>query len=278
MPRITIDDLNATFEIEKASALTKEKATIAIAENPIRFFHHYTSWNGFFGSGVASMAGKVGRCRHMFLDTNETIEAIADRSVHIASYFFDAARDEFNDSSTEQRGTHRCLAQAMLKATIQYYSANVHSTAMKELVNPPLWLKALEDRVSTGYGSGTQDTNYNVFRAMGYHVGSEAIADREFSVIDELLESSNPWLRKYLIETDVSIAGEYHNAYHWLRIHSGHLDGGAVEMEHFEYAMEGVRLALTYTPEDIRDDLRHQVMLGYLDFAQDHNEFFVNIA
>lgn len=278
MPKINLDDLNSTFNISKAEELTRAKATKAIASNPIRFFHHYTSWNGFFGSGVASLAGKVGRCRHMFLDPTEEIEAIADRSVYVASYFFDAARDEFDDSSTPKRDTHRCLAQAMLKATIDYCGARVGDSILAEVTSPPLWLSALEDRVSVGYGAGSQDINYNVFRAMGYHVGSEVIADKEFSVIDQLLEEYHPELRAYLQKTSVTIGPGNHNAYHWLSIHSGHEDGGAVEMEHFEFAMEGVRLALKHTPLAIRDDLRHQVMLGYLDFAHDHNEFFTNIA
>ena len=57
----------------------------------LSFMHHYISWNGYFGSGVATLAGKIGRSRAVFIDPNEELRAVADRSVLVASYVFDAA-------------------------------------------------------------------------------------------------------------------------------------------------------------------------------------------
>jgi len=41
--------------------------------------------------------------------------------------------------------------------------------------------------------------------------------------------------------------------------------------------MQGARLALKYSPEHLRDELRHQILLGVVDFADDQQEFFNNV-
>src|SRR5688572_20616291 len=78
-----------------------------------RFLARYASWNAVFGSGVSALSAKIGRSRSLFLEPGFALP-IADRSVLVASYFFDAARDEFDDRDTKHRDTHRCLAQATL--------------------------------------------------------------------------------------------------------------------------------------------------------------------
>lgn len=272
MGQITIDDLNFLVDLKEArnqvSAALDECMTTP--EDTLRFMHCYVSWNGFFGPAVATLAGKVGRCRKMFLDETEPITALADRSNLVASYFFDAARDEFDDQGTEHRDTHRCLAQAMLKGSMAFYGIENPDFSI------PLWLQGLNDRVAVGYGAGSPDDKVSVFRAIGYHLGSEILADKEFSVIDETLRKSQPDLVHYLENHTARIGEQDHQCYYWVAIHSGH--DGAVEMEHFEYAMKGARLALRFSPEHQRDDLRHQMLLGFRDFAQDHEEFFNNIV
>ena len=242
----------------------------------VRFLGRYASWTVWFGSGVAALAGKIGRSRALFVDPEEPVLDVADRSVLVGSYFFDAARDEFDDRDTPHRDTHRCLAQALLKGTLGFFAASDARLADAAFVNawlaPPAWLKVLAARVAQGYGASSSDEAASVFRAMGYHLGSEVLADREFSLIDETLRERQPALVQHLEATRVSIAGQSHVAYQWLNIHSGH--GGAVEADHFEWATRGVRMALSYTPADDRKEMRRQVHLGFVDFARDHREFF----
>ena len=75
---------------------------------------------------------------------------------------------------------------------------------------------------------------------MGFHVGSEILADREFVVIDETLRRDQPDLVAALEAMKVEIGGDKHNAYYWIRIHTG------VEAEHFDAALKGVNRALDY--------------------------------
>ena len=280
MPRLTLDDLKQAHDFENSRALVSNAIRLMCSGDPedlASFIYRYTSWNGFFGSGVASLAGKVGSSQNLFIDAGFNVTPLADRSVLVASYFFDAARDEFDDRDTEHRDTHRCLAQAVVLGVFAHY--NLKPSVVYRLTQQPLWLQGLIDRVQIGYGATTPNDRPTVFRAIGYHLGSEVLADQEFTLIDGFLRENRPELVRYLQENSVTIAGQKHNSYQWLSIHSDYgEESGGVEAEHFEAAMKGARLALKYSPHEMRDDLRHQMILGFLDFAADHREFFTNVT
>lgn len=242
----------------------------------IRFLGRYTSWNGLFGSGVAALAGKIGRSRRLFLDPDEPIAALADRSVYVGSFFFDAARDEFDDHESVHRDTHRCLAQATLKGVLEIEAVQMPALNDRQGVNrllaEPVWLQELNMQVAQGYGVGSADDLPSIFRAIGYHLGSELLADREFSIIDEVMRHAAPELTQQLLMKRVAIAGQEHVAYHWIAIHSGH--GGAAEADHFEWATQGARLALRFSPETDHAALKQQLVQGFVAFAHDHRRFF----
>jgi hypothetical protein len=244
----------------------------------LRFFARYVTWNGSFGSGVAALAGKIGRSRTLFVEPGYP-QAIADRSVLVASYFFDAARDEFDDHATPYRDTHRCLAQAMLAGLVEHAVAAGHTefsnaAHVDTMFKEADWARALRERVATGYGVGSVDDGPAVFRALGYHLGSELLADREFSVIHETLGERQPALAGDLAARQVVIAGQPHRCFQWIEIHSGH--GGGAEEDHFQWALQGVALAFRYCsdpPATLLDALHD----GYLSFARDHEEFFARV-
>jgi hypothetical protein len=243
----------------------------------VQFMQRYASWNGYFGSGVATLAGKVGRCRGLFRDPDEPIKLLADRSVLVASYFFDAARDEFDDRDTEHRDSHRCLAQAVLRGLVHYAEVQGWACPTELLDEDPQWLRALNDRIAIGYGNGAPD-DVSVFRAIGYHLGSELLADQEFTIIEEVLTKTQPDLVEFLKGHHYLIEGLPHNCFSWISIHSSYgADSGGVEAEHFEAAMAGVNKALKYSPPNARRGLREQILLGVGDFSRDHYEFFRNV-
>lgn len=279
---ITRSELEKLCSFPNAERAVERALAEACAEPAllVRFLGRYATWNGWFGSGVAALAGKIGRSRALFADASEPILALADRSVLVGSYFFDAARDEFDDRDTAHRDTHRCLAQAMLKGALAHTARSDPRFDDPEFVNPwlspPLWLSALGARVAQSYGAGTPDDAATVFRAMGYHLGSEVLADKEFSAIDRSLRERQPELVAFLSGFKARIAGEEHVAYQWLRIHSGH--GGGVEADHFEWATRGARLAFDFVDPALHPALRHQIDLGFVDFARDHREFFEQVG
>jgi hypothetical protein len=244
-------------------------------ERLVRFFARYISWNGFFGAGVATLAGKIARARRLFIDRAETFLPAADRSVLVASYFFDAARDEFDDHESQDRDPHRNLAQAFLKGLVQLTLPDADAARCNELTADPLWLTALNGAVGTGYGAYRTDDLPTLFSAMGYHLGSEVLADQEFSIIDQVLSSTRNELVERLQASTIQIGPGKHNAYVWIKIHSG--SGGAAEADHFAWATQGVNLALEYVDESERDVLLRQTERGFLAFAHDQREFFEHV-
>ena len=279
---ITIDELKGLSSFDAAEARVRE-ALITSLRDPegfVRFFGRYTSWNGFFGSAVATLAGKLGRCRGLFLDPQQRVQQLADRSVYVASFFFDAARDEFDDRDTVHRDTHRCLAQSTLKGLIDWHAgrgieAFKDANALNELLREPMWLRTLNAQVAHGYGAGTPDDLPAAFRSMGYHLGSELLADQEFSLIDQTMREGAPEMTEFLRQHKVNIAGQDHMAYQWVSIHSGH--GGGAEADHFKWATRGARLAFRYVAPELHDDLRREIHKGFRAFAADHEEFFTRV-
>ncbi|MEM9069682.1 MAG: hypothetical protein AAGE52_14315 [Myxococcota bacterium] len=275
--KITEQSLRELRDFEAAGARVEEVVREAMKTRLglIRFLARYAAWNGLFGSGVALLAAEIGRSQHLFHEEGFPTP-LADRSVLVASYFFDAARDEFDDRDTEHRDTHRCLAQATIAGLVEL-SKDAHpelqsDEALTKFLHYPLWLQSLRYRVAAGYGGGNPDDHGGIFRAIGYHLGSELLADQEFSVIDRTLRGVDASLVETLKNKTITIAGQPHNCYQWIGIHSGH--GGGAEADHFAWAVEGADLAFRFVPSDLHAELRRELNEGYLEFARDHDGFF----
>lgn len=277
---VELHELHALCDFDARERLVRDTLRTALTD-PLRrvsFLGRYTSWNGYFGSGVATLAGKLGRCRGLFLDPEQPVRALADRSVYVASFFFDAARDEFDDRDTVHRDTHRCLAQSTLKGMIDHATqAGLLSdtAAINTALQEPDWLLRMNTRVAFGYGAARPDDLATVFGCIGYHLGSELLADQEFSTIDATLRAEAPELTEYLKAARVNIAGQEHAAYQWIAIHSGH--GGGAEADHFEWATQGARLAFRFVEPSKHDELKQHLHRGFIEFAQDHLEFFTRV-
>ncbi len=275
--RVSKESLQALSDYEAAGQRVRDVVQESVPDmgKLVRFVQRYTAWNIAFGAGVCTLASKIGRSTSLFREAGYP-PAVADRSVLVGSYFFDAARAEFNDGATRHRDTHRCLAQAFLLGIIQYAEKSDSSYAdagkLEALFAEPLWLTGLRNHCGTGYGQGSPDDLSSIFRAMGYHLGSEVLADQEFTHIDRSFRELQPELVTALEAAQIEIAGQSHEAYFWLRAHSGLGDGA--EADHFKWAVRGVHRAFDYVPESLHEELRAQIDHGYLEFAADHEVFF----
>jgi hypothetical protein len=277
---VALEELHALCDFDAREQLVRDTLRTALTDpvGRVRFLGRYPSWNGFFGSGVATLSGKIGRSRGLFLDPAQPVQALADRSVFVASFFFDAARDEFDDRDTVHRDTHRCLAQSTLSGMIDHARAAGaigDTAAFNELLREPDWLQRLNSRVASGYGAARADDLPTTFACIGYHLGSELLADQEFSIIDATLRAEAPALVEYLKSARINIAGQEHVAYQWIAIHSGH--GGGAEADHFEWATQGARLAFRFVDPSQHADLKLHLQRGFSEFAQDHLEFFQRV-
>lgn len=230
----------------------------------------YIHFNSVFGSGVANLAGEIGARQDLFLDPDEAIMIAADRSVEVAADIFFAAIDEFGDRSVVQRSTHRTLAQATLKATGDFFGCA--PAQLNELTRPNEGTLAAIRKVRNGYGLNQSVEDQKIFHAIGFHMGSEILADEEFHILDGYLRDSQPELVDHLKSTKVAINDTENAAYRWIQIHT------SVEADHFDAALIGAGLALQYYagPES-RTRVKDWVLEGLRDFANMQSEFTENL-
>jgi hypothetical protein len=226
----------------------------------------YIQFNSAFGAGLANLAGEIAARQGLFQDPDEPLRVAADRAAEVAADFFYAAIDEFDDRATPWRDTHRTLAQATLKGlgTCFGYTAE----RLNDVVRINQATRTAMDEVWNGYGIGARLDEQRLFSGMGFHTGSEILADQEFVLIDRHLRQRRGDLVRSLEALRVPILGQQHNAYYWIRIHTG------VEAEHFDAALKGVNNALrfyagTQAPETVKAD----ILAGFSRFAAVQSAF-----
>jgi hypothetical protein len=263
--------LRTLVDFEAARQRVRDRlAQLTDGDGLLRFFVHYASWNGHFANGVSALSSLLGNSRNVFREAGFP-RAVADRSNFIASYFFDAARDEYDDHINPARDSHRCMAQAALISMKDFFG--LPDAALEE--DEPPELLAVNDGVISGYTgqpAAAEGRVAQAFWAMGYHLGSELLADQEFSLIDEHLRQHQPELVHHLMRSTVQLAGGTHRCYAWVGVHSGH--GGGVEADHFDYALEGAHSALRFLVGGDGALAVRALKDGFRAFEQDHARFF----
>jgi hypothetical protein len=266
----------ADFEGAKARVLMALIANGNAPEDLLQFFNEYAKWNSYFAGGVAQLVANIASAEELFMEPNQP-RALADRAQYIASFIFDAARDEFDDHINRQRDPHRSLAQAML------HGLATKDNLMHVLDAPtPGWLIDLCDVVVPSYGGMDRIFEIDaIFYGMGYHLGSELLADQEFSIIDKYMREEQTKTFEYLKLHSASLADATHRDYAWIAVHSG-TDGGA-EADHFAWALEGINKALElqtgiWNGAELKERCIVMLLEGFKSFEADHEEFFNTVG
>jgi len=250
------------------------EAAFASASAPPAFLSvlgRYVQFNSAFGPGLANLSGEIAARQGLFRDAAEPVRFLADRAAEVASDFFYAAVDEFDDRATPWRDTHRTLAQATVKGAGRFFG--YEPARLNDVVRINAGTEEGMRRVWEGYGVGRPLPDAELFGAMGFHVGSEILADREFLIIDRVLRARRPDLVAALEAMKVEILGGQHNAYYWIRIHTG------VEAEHFDAALQGVNKALAfYAGPDDPAAVKAWILAGFGRFAEVQSGFMAALA
>ena len=252
-------------------ALVSALEAASSPEQILSVMGRYIQFNSAFGAGLANLAGEIAARPGLFQDPAEPLHVAADRAAEVASDFFYAAVDEFDDRATPWRDTHRTLAQACLKGMGAYFG--YEPTQLNDVLGINATTPQSMQRVWEGYGVGAQLEEPRLFRGMGFHTGSEILADQEFVIIDGILREGRPELVAALEAMKVPMLGERHNAYYWIRIHTG------VEAEHFDAALKGVNNALRfYTGERSLAAVKASILEGFSHFAAVQGEFMAALG
>lgn len=201
--------------------------------------NEYVEFNAVFGAGVACLSGNIALrsvMERVFLNPDPQFPTLDDASYEVAAAIFEAAIEEFG-GGPKGKHTHRTLALATVKATAL-----------------ALGISKLEDvRQSTcdaihmvvnGYGIGQTLDDQAMFKAMGFHAGSEVLADEEMNGLDSQMKKRdelNAMTQRmtFVIFREASIP-----SYAWVKTHC------SVETEHYEAALRAINLALRFYTGD----------------------------
>lgn len=232
----------------------------------IRVLACYIHFNATFGGGVANLAGETAIRQNLFRTADEEVKLIADRSAEVASDIFFAAIDEFDDRATFHRDTHRSLAQATLKATGAFFGYTPQ--ALDRLI----WINDATTgairQVQEGYCVNRSVTEDTLFQAIGFHIGSEILADDEFNVFDRFLRNRYAELVTHLENSKVEIDGVKHAAYYWVHVHT------SVEADHFGAAVKAANRSLRYyAGGENTATVKEWIIEGFGKFAEVQGRF-----
>lgn len=250
------------------------RSAVESAREPERLLSvlgRYIQFNSAFGAGVANLAGEIAARQGLFRDPQEPVTILADRAAEVGSDFFYAAVDEFDDRATPWRDTHRTLAQATLKGMASFFGYRPEQ--LNDVIRINQATRAAMAQVWEGYGVGARLEDRRLFQAMGFHTGSEILADQEFVILDGVFRATRPEMVAALEAMRVPLLGEKHNAYYWVRIHTG------VEAEHFDAALKGANKGLGYCAgPDGAAAAKAWILEGFARFAEVQGAFMAALG
>jgi hypothetical protein len=270
--RIAREDLAPVLDSHHGNEALKAAFAGAVAPPQLlSVLGRYVQFNSAFGPGLANLAGEIAARQGLFRDADEPVRILADRASEVAADFFYAAVDEFDDRATAWRDTHRTLAQATVKGMGRFFG--YEPAQLNDVIRINRVTEEALPRVFEGYGLGAKLEEDRLFGGMGFHVGSEILADQEFTIIDAVLKAERPEMVRALEAMKVEVLGANHNAYYWIRIHTG------VEAEHFDAALKGVNNALRFYSGDA-DPARVKAWIldGFRRFADVQSDFMAGLA
>jgi hypothetical protein len=246
---IDLKDLDPVLSKHQGNSIFAEAlAKSTDAQSLLAVLSQFVEFNSVFGAGVAMLAGEIAYRKDVFRDPLD-IDATADRSCDVAASIYFAAVDEFSRSKT-----HRSMAADTLRGAVKFLGFSDDVIQLLTAVCPAT--KSGTEKVSHGYCRAKSLTTADVFRGIGFHIGSEVLATQEFDILNSYLHEKHPDLVRYLKST---------RSYTWVAVHP------AAEQDHFEESLEGANRALRYFVD--KAQAKSWILEGFANFAAVQLEF-----
>jgi hypothetical protein len=272
----TTENFDQIFDRQENNA--KIEATVELAAvDAVKlyyFMQRYAYFNSYAGSLVARLASSIGVSYQLFRQPGITVTDFSDRGLEIAARVLAATIDEHADAGAQQV-PHRTLAQATLKAMAEH--AELKDIELNLTAQSPEWMTAIIKDLIGGY-QGKIDDVEAIVTAIGFHLGSELLADREYSIIDKVVRHSHrgKGFDRWLQGRQVEVGGKKISPWYWVVVHGKHNSSG-VEAEHFDCALEALNLVVQYRPES-PEQIWQWASQGFLDFAHLQERLFSGMA
>ena len=244
MATFSEDFFQDLFDFEQIESTVTSTLRLVI-KDPVSlylFFQRYSHFNGYASAMIARLASTIGLSRYTFSNPEMIVKEESDRGMDIAALVMSAAADEGANGTP----VHRALAQLTVRTVGDY--ANLNDTERNEFANVPDWLKQIVREVMSIY-EGKIDDEASMVKAMGFHMASEMLGDREYALLDMVVRHENKGIGfdRYLKQKakPALINDHRYTPWSWVVIHSKH-DGTGVEAEHSEFAVNALNMAVRY--------------------------------
>jgi hypothetical protein len=250
------------------------EATIELAaSDPVKlyyFMQRYAYFNSYAGSLVARLASSIGISYQLFRQDGIKVIDQSDRGLEIAAKVLAATIDEHADAGA-QHLPHRTLAQVTLQAIGEY--AELTPYELNQVAQAPIWMHMIIVDLINGY-QGKIDNLEAIVKALGFHIGSELLADQEYSLIDKVIRHTNRGIGfdAWLQGKQVNVGGKRLSPWYWVVVH-GKYNSSGVEAEHFELALDALNLVAEYRPES-NEQIWSWAVQGFLSFAELQQRLF----
>ena len=232
------------FDFEQIESTITSTIRLAI-KDPIAlylFFQRYSYFNGYASAMIARLASTVGLSRYTFSNPELVVKEEADRGMDIAAQIMSAAADEGANGTP----VHRALSQFAVKTVGDY--AELNAEERNQFAQIPNWLKEVVRDVISTY-EGKIDDEASMVKAMGFHLASEVLGDREYALLDMVVRHENQGIGfdRYLKqEAKPALINDHrYTPWSWVLIHSRY-DGSGVEVEHSEFVISALNMAVRY--------------------------------
>ena len=244
MATFSEDFFHDLFDFEQIETTVTSTLRLVV-KDPVSlylFFQRYSHFNGYASAMIARLASTIGLSRYTFSNPEMIVKEESDRGMDIAAQVMSAAADEGANGTP----VHRALAQLTVRTVGDY--ADLNDTERNEFANTPDWLKQIIQDVVSIY-EGKVDDEASMIKAMGFHMASEMLGDREYALLDMVIRHENKGIGfdRYLKQKakPALINDHRYTPWSWVVIHSKH-DGSGVEAEHSEFAVSALNMAVRY--------------------------------
>jgi len=240
--------------------------SIRTKDDLVHFFRRFALYNRPFPGAVSILAGAFHLRTDLFLDLNDPVLDNADRSSIVASNIFFAAEDEYGSRNRLLRVTHRSMAQAVVREVVEFAGWSVEQ--FNDVFAREFDHKEMAEGLRKGYRVSSHERDDDLFLALGFHLGSERLADIEFSALDEKLSSDFP---SFVKEATDKWGVQEVPIYSWIATHT------AVEVEHYNYSLRAAGQAIDYYAGSAlkRDEIVALILQGFQEFIEFQRIMFV---
>lgn len=244
MATFSEDFFHDLFDFEQIETTVTSTLRLVV-KDPVSlylFFQRYSHFNGYASAMIARLASTIGLSRYTFSNPEMIVKEESDRGMDIAAQVMSAAADEGANGTP----VHRALAQLTVRTVGDY--AELNDTDRNKFADIPDWLKQIVQEVIFIY-EGKIDDEASMVKAMGFHMASEMLGDREYALLDMVIRHENKGIGfdRYLKQKakPALINDHRYTPWSWVVIHSRH-DGTGVEVEHSEFAVSALNMAVRY--------------------------------